>query len=210
MRQPDWPGACGLKPMPNQTEINAHTFLGKRTLIAGDVNSGKTVQTLNILQAFLEAGYAEMIAVIDMAPNPVDGIGGKMQIPANSSLLYLTDAIAAPRLTGRNEQHTKQLAQKNAHVIEGLFAKLKPPKKEIIFVNDATLYLQAGNLEKFLEILNTASTQIINAYYGKTFTDSALTRREKQLAEKLMKTCDEVIFIESSDSHKKFFRLNRT
>ena len=80
---------------------------------------------------------------------------------------------------------------------------------EIIFVNDATLYLQAGNLEKFLEILNTASTQIINAYYGKTFTDSALTRREKQLAEKLMKTCDEVIFIESSDSHKKFFRLNR-
>ncbi len=170
-------------------------YLYKRTLIVGDVNSGKTEQTRSILLAFIRAGYAESSAILDLAPDPVQGTGGKIKIPSGRSLLYLTAAITAPRLTGKDMEHTRDLAEQNARAIESLFAKLKRQKKEVLFVNDATLYFQAGDLTKFLKVLDTAKTQIINAYYGDTFMDSELTQREKRLTEKLIKTCDEIQYL---------------
>jgi len=176
-----------LKEMEAET---VNKYLNKRTLILGDVKSGKTARTLEILRGYVQAGYADRIAVIDMAPDPVRGIGGKITPPADAPLLYLTTTIAAPRLTGVDEAHTRRLAVQNARAIEALFDLLRRQPKEILFVNDASLYLQAGDFDTFLTALDTASTQIINAYYGSTFSDSALTRREKHLTEALMKTCD--------------------
>jgi hypothetical protein len=150
---------------------NINYYMNRRTLIVGDVNSGKTSQTLNILKLFLKAGHAGRIAILDLAPENIQGIGGKMELPQNDSLLYLTTSIAT----------------------EKLFAKLLQQKREILFVNDATLYFQAGDFEHFLKILDIASTHIINAYYGHTFSDSELTRREKKFTEGLMKLCDQII-----------------
>ena len=169
------------------------TYLNKRTLIIGDVKSGKTARSLEILREFIQAGYADRIAVIDIAPDPLHGIGGKMTPPADAPLLYQTTTIAAPRLTGADEAHVNRLAVQNARAIEALFSSLRQQPKEILFVNDASLYLQAGDINTFLTTLTTASTQIINSYYGSTFADSALTRREKHLTEALMKTCDIII-----------------
>ena len=167
-----------------------NNYLNKRTLITGDVKSGKTARTREILRVFVQAGYADRIAVIDMAPDPVQGIGGKMTPPADAPLLYLTTTIAAPRLTGTDEAHTLRLAVQNARAIEALFDLFQQQPKDILFVNDASLYLQAGDLNTFLMTLKAASTQIINTYFGSTFADSSLTRREKHLTEELMKTCD--------------------
>ena len=174
-----------MKPIEN--------YLNKRTLIIGDVKSGKTARTLQILREFIQAGYADRIAVIDMAPDPVRGIGGKITPPAEAPVLYLTTTIIAPRLTGKDEADTRRLALQNARAIEALFSALRHQPKEILFVNDASLYLQAGDPNTFSTILHSASTQIINAYYGSTFPDSALTRREKRLTEELMKTCDIIV-----------------
>jgi hypothetical protein len=168
-------------------------YLKRRTLIIGDVNSGKTDRTFKILQLFLKEGYAKKIAILDLAPGSIRGFGGKIEPPLDEPLIYLTTSISAPRLTGRNENHIRQLAENNAKAIKKLFTKFHRQKREILFVNDATLYLQAGHFKRFVEILDTASTQIINAYYGNTFADSELTRREKKLTEDLMKTCDQVI-----------------
>jgi hypothetical protein len=176
-----------------KTMVKIDQYLNKRALIVGDVNSGKTDRTLELLQLFLKAGYAQKIAVLDLAPGTVQGIGGKMEPPPDQSLLYLTATISAPRLMGKDANHTRQLAQQNARTMETLFKKLVQKQPEILFVNDVTLYLQAGHLQRLLEILNTTSTQIINAYYGTTFADSELTRRERKLTEDLMKTCDHVI-----------------
>jgi thymidine kinase len=167
--------------------------MNRLTLIVGDVNSGKTSQTLNILKLFLKAGHAGRIAILDLAPENIQGIGGKMKLPQNDSLLYLTTPIFAPRLTGKDERHILNLAEKNASATEKLFAKFLQQKREILFVNDATLYFQAGDFEHFLKILDTASTHIINAYYGHTFSDSELTRREKKFTEELMKLSDQII-----------------
>jgi hypothetical protein len=168
-------------------------YIGKRTLIIGDANTGKTGRALEILQLFLKEGYAKKIAILDMGIESVQGIGGKMKPPEGEPVLYLTIPITAPRLMGKDEHHALQLAEENANNIEKLFIKFQQKKREVLFVNDATLYLQAGRLERFIEILNTASTQVINAYYGSAFSDSKLTRREKKLTEDFMKTCDHVI-----------------
>jgi hypothetical protein len=167
--------------------------MNRRTIIVGDVNSGKTAQTLDILKLFLKAGHAKNIAIFDMAPDTIRGIGGKMKPPLDEPLLYLTTSIFAPRLAGKDQYHTLKLAEKNATAIEKLFKKFYRQKREILFVNDVTLYLQAGDSERFIKILDTTSTHIINAYYGDTFCDSELTRREKNLTEALMKLCDQII-----------------
>lgn len=179
----------------NEQEImdTIEEYIDRRTLIVGDANSGKTGRTQKILQGFLRAGYGKNIAILDLAPDSVSGVGGKMEPPLDEPVVYLTTSISAPRLTGRNENHIRQLAENNSTAIEKLFVKLYQKKKGILFVNDATLYLQAGHFQRFVEILDTASTQIINAYYGSTFTDSELTRREKNRTEDLMKICDNII-----------------
>jgi len=172
---------------------NINHYMNRRTIIVGDVNSGKTSQTLNILRLFLKAGHAKKIAILDLAPGNIQGIGGKMEPPLDEPLLYLTTSILAPRLTGKNEYHILTLAEKNAAAIEKLFTKFCRQKREILFVNDVTLYFQAGDFERFVKILDTTSTIVINAYYGHTFSDSELTRREKHLTETLMKLCDQII-----------------
>ncbi len=168
-------------------------YLKKQTLIIGDVNSGKTLETCRMLQLFINAGYRENITVLDLSPGPVQGIGGKMRNPEINSVLYLTADIFAPRLSGKSETHTRMLTQKNVRIIEELFDQVMKHGKDILFVNDASLYLQAGSMECFEDILATATTLVINSYYGEHFKDSDLTRREKQLAEDLMSTCDHVI-----------------
>ena len=175
----------------NMDDINY--YINRRTIIVGDVNSGKTSQTLNILKLFLKAGHAKKIAILDLAPENIQGIGGKMELPQNESLLYLTTSILAPRLTGKDEYHTLKLAEKNAAAIEKLFTRFFRQQRDILFVNDVTLYFQAGDFERFIKILDTASTHIINAYYGHTFSASELTRREKNLTEELMTLCDQII-----------------
>jgi len=168
-------------------------YVNKLTLIIGDTNSGKTARTARILQLFIAKGFAEEIAILDLAPDPIHGIGGKMQPPSDQALLYLTARIFAPRLMGENEHHTEKLAETNARTIEQLFLEFQQQKRKILFINDASLYLQAGDPKRFMALLKTASSQIINAYYGQTFADSCLSRRERKRIEHLMKLCDHVI-----------------
>ena len=96
-------------------------YIDRRTLIVGDVNSGKTERTLKILQCFLRAGHGENIAILDLAPDFLSGVGGKMEPPLDEPLVYLTTSISAPRLTGRNENHTRLLAENNSTAREKRF-----------------------------------------------------------------------------------------
>ena len=70
-------------------------YLGRQTVLAGDVNSGKTAKTTEILNQFLAAGYARDLAILDLAPDTVQGIGGKMLFEKDPGVLYLTGKIAS-------------------------------------------------------------------------------------------------------------------
>ncbi len=168
-------------------------YINRRTLITGEVNSGKTTLTSGILKMFCDRGYEERIAILDLAPEALKGAGGKMEIPSPNKLCYLTGSISTPRLSGKSEEEMKKKASGNALIIEKLFAKLSESNKEILFINDATLYFHAGSFRRFVETLNLFSTSVINAYYGDYFADSELTKRERKLTEDLMKICDRVV-----------------
>jgi hypothetical protein len=172
--------------------IDIKNFLNKRTVIIGDVNSGKTHYTLNIMREFLITGIRD-IAILDLAPAKVREIGGKMIPPEDPEILYMTTDIVAPRLTGRNDDEIQMLARKNRQVIEKLFVTYLQSPRDIIFINDVTLYLHAGTIDHLTELLSTASTQVVNAYYGTSFADSPLTRKERESVDLLLQTCDCVI-----------------
>ena len=172
--------------------VNPDDYRNRRTLILGDVNSGKTRLTAAILDTFAAAGAAGQIALIDLAPDPVGGVGGKFAPPA-AGVAHLTCAIVPPRLTGQSALEIAALAAANADGIEVLMDRYLARPRPILFVNDATLYLQAGSLERFGKLLDSAATAVVNAYRGTHFPDGPLTRRERHLTDILARRFDRVI-----------------
>ena len=128
-----------------------------------------------------------------MAPESVKGIGGKLKIEGHESIRYLTAPIVAPRLSGKTPQEVQTLALENARVIDDIFVTyLKNPSK-ILFINDVSIYLQAGDLEKLLTYISSTPTVIMNGYFGSSLGGGALGQRERKNMEELQKRCDRVI-----------------
>ncbi len=167
---------------------------GKKTLFLGDVNSGKTQKTLELLAQVIDRKSDE-IAVLDLAPEKTQEIGGKIDVPSHPRVSYYTTTITPPRLMGRNIAEVRTYARQNREAIEKLFSRyLKDPKK-ILFINDVSLYLQMGDLDRLLEVLRPSHTAIINGYYGKTFGESEFSQKEKKQMDQLAKLCDRVIHL---------------
>lgn len=167
-------------------------FRNKKTIIIGEVNTGKTAYLGEILNGFLEEGETD-ITVIDMAPESVKGIGGKMSKREIYAIRYFTAQIVAPRLIGKTDQEVEMLATHNAKLINDIFvAYLKNPTK-VLFINDVSLYLQAGDLNKLLSLLNSTSTVIMNGYYGFSLGGGKLGKRERENMIALQKRCNNVI-----------------
>ncbi len=167
-------------------------FRNKKTIIIGEVNTGKTACLGEILDRFMEAGATE-IAVIDMAPERVKGIGGKMRTECFGSISYYTAQIVAPRLMGKTEHEVQMLAEHNVKLIDNIFAEyLKNPCK-VLFINDVSLYLQAGDPNKLFSLFDSSPTVIINGYYGYSLGGGKLGKRERENMNALRKRCDRVI-----------------
>ncbi len=177
--------------------VNPQDYHNRRTLILGNVNSGKTRLTGAILEAFTAASEAGRIALLDLAPDPVGSVGGKMA-PPHAAVLYMTCPIVPPRLTGRNENEIATLAMSNARRIEAMMDRYLAAPRDILLVNDATLYLQAGCLTRFVALLDSAATAVINAYAGAYFSDGPLTRHEQRLTDRLGRRCDRIIRLPES------------
>ena len=167
---------------------------GKRTLILGEVNSGKTQMALDLLDQILAQSKDE-IAILDLAPERTRGIGGKMDTPSDSRILYHTTKITPPRLTAKDLAEMETYALQNARAIEELFSLyLKNPKNTLV-INDVSLYLQRGDPVRLQHVLQTSQTVIINGYYGKSFADSALSKREREQMDRLAEICDRIIHL---------------
>lgn len=172
--------------------LSLEEYWGKRTLILGDVNSGKTQMTLELLTLAIDLKRDE-VAVLDLAPEKTRGIGGKMQIPSHPLVSYHTVTIVPPRLTGRDNTEVEAYGLRNAKEIEELFSTYLKNPKRILVINDVSLYLQKGDFRRLLEVLRPSHTVIINGYYGKALGDSSFSEKEKKQMNRLAKACDRVI-----------------
>jgi hypothetical protein len=177
-------------------EETIRRYANRKTLIMGDVNSGKTHLTIDIIQAFGSTGHDHRMAILDLAPDETRGIGGKLALPPSHERVSLTCAIIPPRLTASNEAQVPELASQNAAAIEPLFDRILEARRSILFINDASLYLQAGTLERMLTLIDAHPTVVVNAYYGHTFAPTPFSHHERRQVEALSQHCDEIVRLE--------------
>ena len=172
--------------------MSVHEFKNKKTIIVGEVNTGKTAYLSEIINGFIKEGEKD-ITLIDMAPEETNSIGGKMNTESIDLIRYYTAAIVAPRLTGRNVDEVEALAKHNAEMIEGILVQYQKDPSEVLFVNDISLYLQAGDLRKLLSWLNSTPTVVMNGYYGWSLGGGEMAQRERKSMKSLIEWCDRII-----------------
>ena len=192
-------------------KIDVGKYLGRRTLILGDVNTGKTTLTQMILDALCFEGLGPRIAVIDMAPEipqalakkrSLGGIGGTLSPPAAQDVAYLQNRLAPPRLASRSDEEALAKAARNARKIETLFSLFRDLRRDILFINDVSLYLQAGTAEDLMTHVSPAVTIVANGYFGEKLGGGALSDREREQMEALRGYFDRVILLDRQISVK--------
>jgi len=183
---PSPPLPCGLS--------RPSDLLGRRILIFGEVNTGKTTLSKSILDALCACGLSSRIAVIDMAPKiperialerGIKGVGGKL-LPHGSDVLYLATALKPPRLSARTEEEALRIAEENKEKIEVLLEAYPPSGRDILFVNDVSIYLHAGTTERLLGYMAEATTIVANGYHGMRLGAGPITLHEAAEMEKLI------------------------
>ena len=134
------------------------------------------------------------IAIVDMAPEIPEklakekglvGVGGKLTPPEGHDILYLGGHFEPPRLSSKTEEEAMEKARQNRRIIDGLFRKLDLQSRDILLVNDVSIYLQAGTAENLTRWLDRAATVIANGYWGKRLGGGTLTERERTETAKL-------------------------
>ncbi len=177
------------------SDIDIKDFLGRRTLIVGDINAGKTFRTGEILEAFCGAGLGGRIVILDLAPEIPEklaaekglrGAGGRLFPPPGRDVRVFEASPEPPRLSSRTEAEALEKARRNRLVIEALFPRVSETSRDILFINDVSLYLQAGNAEDLISFLHRFGTVIANGYWGNRLGGGSLTDREKEQMKRLM------------------------
>jgi len=183
------------------TPISPVRFLNRFTLIVGDVNTGKTTLTQQILDVYCRDAGGDETAVVDLAPDippavlkgGYGAISGTLRVPETERVRYFHCPIHAPRLQGKTQQEALDIAAENMQRIESLFEKALNRKIDVLFVNDCSLYLHAGQVEKLINWIRSAKTAIVNGYYGKTLGRGIISTREREGMDELIRHCDRVI-----------------
>jgi hypothetical protein len=179
--------------------------LGKKTLILGDIGTGKTGITRDLLRQAINLGHARDVTVIDMAPETrwVRGrrVGGalfrKTRVP--QFVRYMSPPrIETPRLSARNGEELFLLAMRNREVLEPLLESFLKSPSPILFVNDISMSVQWGPMDPVFGISKAARTLVANGYYGKYLSfdfDTGFSQSEKERMDLLAAMMDVTIHL---------------
>jgi len=187
-----------------KSQLKPTEIVGKKVLILGEVGSGKTSLTAKIVQKLMLFIEPKEITVIDMAPEAIGKIGGKLSkyLNLNSELRYLSPAkVYAPRTMGISNTQVVEYAKRNKNAIEPLLDEFVKKPTNVLVINDITLYLHLGKLEKITNCIRLTETFLASAYYGVRLTEdyrAGISAREKQMVEKLATYMDHVVKLNGS------------
>ncbi len=171
------------------------SVLNKRILITGEVNTGKTTAARAILDGLCSLGFSGRIAVIDMAPEipeeiaigrGLKGVGGKLVPEGWDDVIYLAATLHPPRLSSKSEDEALTVASENREKADRLFEEFRSSDRDMLFLNDVSMYLQAGSADKLLRYTVPASTLIANGYYGSKLGAGILSARETAEMDRLI------------------------
>lgn len=177
--------------------LSIDELLGKKTIIIGPLQSGKTRLLAKIIKLFMEHGFKNEMVILDFAPQGIEGIGGRITnyIQLNNVLYLAPEYVRAPRYEGKTKEDVIKLAVENERLLEDYIVKASKSGKNILAINDVTLYLHAGNVQNIINLIKSMDTVFITAYYGDEFDDkgSGINEREKFAVNKLIEYMDNVI-----------------
>ncbi len=171
-------------------------LVGKRTLIIGEVGSGKTYYTALLLTKLLP--YFSKAIIIDMAPDLGDiglPLSRYMEIPPNVKYIRIR-AMRGPRKEGTAPEEVIFLAQQNASMIRPALEGFIEDPAPLLVINDLSMYLQAGPINDLLLCLRLSQTFLGNSYYGKGLSEdksTGISKREKEMVESLFSEMDFII-----------------
>jgi hypothetical protein len=172
----------------------AADWLGRKLLIVGDVNTGKTTLTRRLLEDFCARGLGSRVVVLDLAPHispelaaarGLRGVGGHLDAPAASGALTIRERLEPPRLSSSSEAEAMTKAARNRGMVDAAWQRAYVPARDMLVVNDISMYLQAGSAEDLIARFAAAHTVIANGYFGKRLGGGELTRRERVEMERL-------------------------
>ena len=171
-------------------------ILGKKVLLLGEAGSGKTKLAAQLLRELMMLVNPEEITVIDLAPQRVGEIGGKLTEYVNmtSGVKYFSpENVYTPRLAGASPKQVLHYAELNRKNMEPLLNRFIRNVTKMLVLNDLTLYLHSGKLETVLKCARLAETFLATAYYGSKLAEdleTGISSKEKQLTDKLAASMD--------------------
>jgi GTPase SAR1 family protein len=183
-----------------------HSYLElahRKTLIIGEISTGKTSLTSRLLTEALQTENPKDITVIDMAPEktihrgkPIGGrIADTIKLPSAVRVLQ-PSGINPPRYSAKSKEELLKLVEENRRAIEEILDIYLDRPTPILFINDLSIYLQSGSWMKILDAMNRSDTFIANAYYGEALKEdlgTGVSEVEKRLVEKLSNRVDFII-----------------
>jgi len=193
------------------SDLHFSEVRGRKLLILGDVGRGKTALTARMISEAVSLSVATDVTVIDMAPARRKFkdiiIGGRitdfLDAKTNARLLVSTRKLHAPRIEGHTATEIINLAKANAESIEELLESYLASPTPILFINDVSIYLQAGETRRLLKTVKAAETFVANAYHGTTLADdrhSGISKRERLGLNALKIVMDKVIILHAKST----------
>jgi GTPase SAR1 family protein len=177
-------------------------IIGKKVLIIGEAGSGKTMLAAKLLQKLTSILNPEEITVIDLAPERIGYIGGKLKeyVDLIGKVRYFSPLkVYTPRLSGASREEVLRYAELNRENMEPLLKEFIKNPTNILVINDVTLYLHSGELEVILNCVKKAKTFLATAYYGSKLAEdlgTGISLRERLLTDKLATFMDFVVKID--------------
>ncbi|MGC8962112.1 MAG: helicase HerA domain-containing protein [Candidatus Bathyarchaeia archaeon] len=180
-------------------------LIGRKTLILGEVGSGKTRLTAEILKEAVETLNGREVTVIDMAPPPILlgrlKVGGRLReyTSATGSVRYLWDpGIKPPRLSSKTPEEVLESVRGNKAAIDAMLDEYLRNPSRILVVNDASIYLQVEPFTRLFEAVEAADTVVANGYYGRAIRvsyDAGISEVERRGMQLLMRNMDRLIYL---------------
>lgn len=170
------------------------------TLVVGPANAGKTRLTARALEAWIARHGPAGVVVLDFAPEVErDGeiLGGRLSRFATvlDGAWHGVLEAHAPRSAADSDAAALALAERNAANAAALLDRA-PPDPIALFVNDATIPLQADaeGTPTLLDYVSRARVAVLNAFESEELgVDDPVSRNERAALATLSSWADRVI-----------------
>ncbi|MHA1459380.1 MAG: hypothetical protein ACTSQR_06930 [Promethearchaeota archaeon] len=184
-------------------ELDFKNYFGRRTLLYGETNTGKTYYTAKFIQYLLEIKHINPkdISILDFAPKLTYfnnlKIGGRIQDYYEHSVkcnnLNFEGEIIPPRLKAKNKKECFNNICHNFNKIYEIIENYNNNLTPVLIINDISLFLHLGSNKYLINTINKSDTFFGNSYYGSSISSKfskLISIREKRKVEFLIKNVE--------------------